>query len=152
MADSKLIFQFKWLNWIFPPLTLLGPLSTLVCRFLLFCFVCFWPFFLSFFSFSFFWSLSADGKCPSSSPLPRKGPSPPHTGSLDPLQSHSRVIALTCHFGKVRPAPHGPLSAFIAAAGLRPARRICDEDTCCVTRLATNQLLPRMNYPYPAGP
>lgn len=55
-----------------------------------------------------------------------KGPSPPHTGSLGPLERYSRVIALTCHFLKVRPAPHGPLSAFIAA-GLREARRICDE-------------------------
>lgn len=45
----------------------------------------------------------------------RKGSCPPHTGSLVPVRYYSKVIALTCQYKKFSPAPHGPLSAFIAA-------------------------------------
>lgn len=57
----------------------------------------------------------------------RKGPCPPLAGSLVPDRCYSKVIALSCQFLKVCPAPHGPLSAFIAA-GQRGASWICNED------------------------
>lgn len=97
MADSKLIFPFKFPNWI----------ST--ASFFLFCWTrlkcCFFPVPVP--------KLMASAPFSSSSFYKR--PCPPHAGSLVPLRCYSKVMALTCQYKKFSLAPHGPLSAFIAA-------------------------------------
>lgn len=91
MADNKLIFQFKWLNLIFHRWLL--DCSQLFCR------------------------LDFRSRQTASVPFFSlcKGPCPPHAGSLVPDRCYTKVMALTCQFLKVCPAPYGPLSAFIAA-------------------------------------